>query len=173
MYAAVLSLKSRPELRDITRAHRFVLDRLAGALCALALPVTCAGTSDLVIGAAIAACAVQSENRNRRSEIARKFSGNSLRVKRTHVLYHGTLLYAFDLSLIAQCLKTPPRQPAYRNQRTHIDFVTNLPLELQQLIDAIDAAFPTIGELIDIPVGRVQGLVATRFARGSWNRECG
>ena len=26
-----------------------------------------------------------------------KFSGNSLRVRRTHLLYHGTLLYDFSL----------------------------------------------------------------------------
>ena len=50
------------------------------------------------------------------------------------------------------CLKTPPRQPAYRKERSHRDFVANLPLERQQLITAVDAAFPTVGELLDAPV---------------------
>jgi lipoate-protein ligase A len=49
MYAVVLSLSLRPELRDITRAHNFVLDRLAAAFRAFDVPVRCAGTSDLVI----------------------------------------------------------------------------------------------------------------------------
>jgi lipoate-protein ligase A len=182
MYAVVLSLTSRPELRDITRAHRFVLDRLAGALRSLDLSVGCAGTSDLVIGSPIADCGTQSVPgiadcslesaiRNPQSEVVRKFSGNSLRVQRTHFLYHGTLLYDFDLSIIARCLKTPPRQPAYRGARAHGDFVVNLCVGRERLVEAMDAAFPTIGELAIVPVARVEELVATRFGRDSWNRD--
>jgi lipoate-protein ligase A len=166
MYAAVLSLTSRPELRDITRAHRFVLDRLASALRAFGVAASCAGTSDLVIGGQIADCGTQripgiadsTEPANHsplptpHSPLPKKFSGNSLRVKRTHFLYHGTLLYDFDLSLIEACLRTPPRQPAYRGQRSHLDFVTNLPLSRAQLIEAVDAGFPTAGPLADVPL---------------------
>lgn len=178
MYAVVLSYAERPELRDITRAHKFVLDRLAGALRTFDLPVRCAGTSDLVI-AESGECFPQSARSspaaagNSQPEIPRKFSGNSLRVKRTHFLYHGTLLYNFNLTLIAECLKTPPRQPAYRSQRTHIEFVANVSLNQQQLIDAVDAAFPTTGELTDVPVARVRELVEKRFSRDDWNREFG
>jgi lipoate-protein ligase A len=57
----------------------------------------------------------------------RKCSGNSLRVARDHVLYHGTLLVDFDLPLLERCLRTPPRQPAYRAERAHGSFVANLP----------------------------------------------
>jgi lipoate-protein ligase A len=170
MYAVVLSLKSRPDHRDITRAHQFVLDRLAGALSELELRVKCAGTSDLVIADSVV-CPSQSAIRNPQSAMARKFSGNSLRIKRTHCLYHGTLLYNFDLPLIATCLRTPPRQPAYRAARTHADFLANLSIGRPQLVAAIDAAFPTAGELADVPLARVEELVATRFGRDSWNRE--
>jgi len=57
----------------------------------------------------------------------RKFSGNSSRVKRGHLLYHGTLLYDFPLGLISDCLRTPPRQPHYRERRSHGEFVNNIP----------------------------------------------
>jgi len=140
MYAVVLSHRLRPELKDITRAHRFVLDRLASAISTRGVAVERAGTSDLVI-----------RGRGDVAEGLRKFSGNSLRVKRTHLLYHGTLLYEFELPLIADCLRTPPRQPEYRGARPHLDFVTNLPLSKEQLIEALDAAWPTAGQLTGFP----------------------
>ena len=119
MYALVLSYAVRPELKDITRAHSFILKQLTtslGPLLSHAGTITCAGTSDLALRDEADAAAT-----------ARKFSGNSLRMKRTHLLYHGTLLYDFDLGLIEKCLRMPPRQPDYRNARPHGDFVMNVP----------------------------------------------
>ena len=91
-------------------------------------------------------------NQRPRARRPQKFSGNSLRAKRSHFLYHGTLLYNFDLSLIASCLLTPPRQPDYREARDHLDFVMNVPLTRQQLTEALDVAWPTTSELFDIPM---------------------
>lgn len=162
MYALVLSYQARPDLRDIGRAHAFILSRLVaslGPLLAHAGIISRAGTSDLVI-------------RDRTpSAVPRKVSGNSLRVKRTHLLYHGTLLYAFDLTLIEQCLRMPPRQPDYRDARPHQDFVMNLPASRQQLADAVGAAWPTESELTDFPMSRVDHLVAERFGSDRWNYE--
>ena len=107
----------------------------------------------------------------RRRRSPRKFSGNSLRVKRTHLLYHGTLLYDFDLALIETCLRMPPRQPEYRNARPHGDFVMNVPATRQQLADAVSAAWPTASELTDVPMSRVDELVAERFGNDDWNYE--
>ena len=52
----------------------------------------------------------------------RKFSGNSLRISRQHLLYHGTVLYRSDLDLIGRCLLHAPRQPDYRDGRNHRRF---------------------------------------------------
>jgi lipoate---protein ligase len=163
MYSIVQSYAVRPELKDITRAHSFVLGQLAASLGPL-LPdagkITCAGTSDLAL-------------RRDENETAnlRKFSGNSLRIKRTHLLYHGTLLYDFDLALIKNCLRTPPRQPDYRNARSHSEFVTNVPATHQQLVGAVIAAFPAARAPIDVPQARVEQLVAERFGNDGWNYE--
>ena len=108
MYAVVLSHQSHPELRSIDAAHRHVLGNLAGRLGRFAAGIARRGVSDLAIG-------------------ERKFSGNSLRIKRTHLLYHGTLLYDFPLEAIGRYLIEPPRQPEYRHRRPHASFVTNLP----------------------------------------------
>jgi lipoate---protein ligase len=150
MYAVVLSYQTRPELRDISRAHALVLDRLAMAISSRGVKAARAGTSDLMLA-------------------GRKFSGNSLRAKRNHFLYHGTLLYSFDLSLIVRCLSMPPRQPEYRGAREHVDFLMNAPLTRQQLAEALDVAWPTTSELTDVPMSRVEELVANRFGREDWN----
>lgn len=162
MYALVLSYAVRPELKDITRAHSYILKQLTtslGPLLSHAGTITCAGTSDL---------AMRDE---KRVATARKFSGNSLRMKRTHLLYHGTLLYAFDLGLIEKCLRTPPRQPDYRNARSHGDFVMNVPATRQQLADAVIAAFPMASAPTGVPASRVEELVAERFGNDRWNYE--
>jgi lipoate-protein ligase A len=162
MFAVVLSYLVRPELRDISRAHRFVLDRVANSLqTRLTAPqiVARAGTSDLVL------------RKSSDALLAHKFSGNSLRAKRTHLLYHGTLLYDFDLSLIDTCLAMPPRQPDYRREREHRDFVTNLPLRRAALVESLIEAWPASVELVEWPLGRVAELVTRRFSRDEWNFE--
>lgn len=109
MYSVVLDLIKRPGLRDLQVAHQTVMAqiRLAAQVLAPHTVVQVQGTCDLTID-------------------GRKCSGNSLRVVRDHLLYHGTLLVHFDLPLLASCLLTPPRQPDYRQQRPHEQFVANL-----------------------------------------------
>jgi lipoate---protein ligase len=160
MYAVVLSYRLRPELKDIGRAHAYVLGRLAASLGALVSrwgSIVHVGTSDL-------AFVNQSSER-------RKFSGNSMRVKRTHMLYHGTLMYGADLSLVARYLRMPPRQPEYRAERSHADFLVNLPLARREVIAAVDRAWPTVGSLTNWPNERVASLAAERFSQPSWTYE--
>jgi lipoate---protein ligase len=162
MYALVLSFAKRPALKDITRAHSFILKQLMTSLETLlshAGAITCAGTSDLAL------------RESADMTTARKFAGNSLRMKRTHLLYHGTLLYAFDLALIEKCLLTAPRQPEYRKGRSHGDFVMNVPATRQQMIDAVIAAFPMARAASQVPMSRVEQLVAERFGEDRWNYE--
>jgi lipoate---protein ligase len=176
MYAVVLSYRRRPELQDISRAHAFVLGRLAATLRPLlGAPgdFAHAGTSDLVIRQVLQR---REDGVTPCSQLPapgsiRKFSGNSLRAKRTHLLYHGTLLYDFDLSLVDVCLQMPPRQPEYRDGRSHSDFVANLPLGRDALVEAVAAAWPASGDLADWPRRRVAALVAERFGRDEWNYE--
>ncbi len=161
MYAVVLSYDFRPEARGIHSSHAYVLDRLAGALRSHVGTVERAGTSDLVLIDGTGATA------------ARKFSGNSLRVKRSHFLYHGTLLYDFGLALIAACLRQPPRQPDYRRAREHGEFVANLSASRRSLEAAVSAAWPTDGELTDWPQARVNDLIHERYGQEQWNLDYG
>jgi lipoate---protein ligase len=152
MYAVVLSYELRPALRSIDRAHRFVLDAIATPLQKITpeLDIYRAGTSDLAAN-------------------DRKFSGNSLRCKRTHLLYHGTLLYDFPLAQVAELLGTPPRQPDYRAGRAHSDFIRNLELPAATLRGALIDAFQADEPTSDWPRELTQQLVAEKYSRDDWN----
>lgn len=150
MYSLVLSLQNRPHLRAVDQAHEFVLGTLAAALAPLAPGITRRGTSDLAVD-------------------ERKVSGNSARYRRDHLLYHGTLLYDFDLSLIAACLNTPPRQPDYRQRRTHAEFVMNLGIAAASLKDLLSSAFDASEPLVDWPRAAVERQVEERYGRREWS----
>ena len=62
-----------------------------------------------------------------------KFSGNSQKWSRHAVLHHGTILYSADLELIGQLLRQPQRQPEYRRDRQHAEFIQNLPVDVVEL----------------------------------------
>jgi lipoate-protein ligase A len=150
MYAVILSYQQYPELRQLDNAHAFVMQRLRAALANLRPSVQYQGTCDLTIG-------------------DRKISGNSLRCKRHHLLYHGTILYDFPLSMISACLRTPPRQPAYRRARSHESFLANLHLPVAKIRDSIVQAWDA-RELADTwPQQATQTLVEQQYSRDDWN----
>jgi len=157
MYAVVLSYERLPHLRPINQAHAYVLDRIATALqtrlaAAEQPPVRREGTSDLALA-------------------GMKCSGNSLRCKRRNLLYHGTLLYDFPLPLIAKCLKQPPRQPDYRQNRPHGQFICNLPLPAQTLRKLLTTAWDAHLPLDVWPRRRTEDLVASTYSRQEWVRQ--
>ncbi len=149
MYAVVLSYELRPELRQLSAVHQLVLSRLAGALQTRGCPAERSGISDLASG-------------------GRKFSGNSLRCRRTHLVYHGTLLYNFPLALVDELLRHPPREPAYRQGRPHRRFVTNLDLPGGAVCEAIRQAWGDPPPLESWPRERTGELVAARYGDCQW-----
>lgn len=158
MYSVVLSFERRPELQKIDVAHRFVMQRLLAAIGRQVPRAQTQGTCDLTLD-------------------DRKFSGNSVRVSRQHLLYHGTILYHADLEFISRCLGTPPRQPEYRRQRTHHDFMTNVSLDARQLADDVAQVFcesdvpePASRDWTDAVNRRTQELLATRYHDPQWHR---
>jgi lipoate---protein ligase len=149
MYAVVLSYELRPHVRGIDDGHREVLRTLLAALRPFAPALTRDGSSDLVLD-------------------GRKVSGNSMRSKRRHFLYHGTLLYDFPLDLIGTCLAEPPRSPEYRAGRPHDGFVTNLPVAGTNMRRAIANAWQANEPLVDWPRELTQRLTEEKFSREDW-----
>jgi lipoate-protein ligase A len=99
---------------------------------------------------------------------ALKVSGNALRVRRHGVLYHGTLLDAFDLELVGRVLRHPPREPDYRGRRSHGAFLANLGLGRATLEAAVRAAFGAAEAATEWPADRVARLVRDRYAAADW-----
>ena len=97
-----------------------------------------------------------------------KFSGNSQQRKRTHFLHHGTLLCGFDLPRVARYLNSPERQPDYRRDRTHAEFVTNLPVGAEEAKRLLIAEWRPEGEYGPPPLEKVRELVAEKYSRDEW-----
>ncbi|MDZ4783911.1 MAG: lipoate--protein ligase family protein [Planctomycetia bacterium] len=152
MYSLVLSIESRPELRDVSFAHRFVLDHMIASIARLVPGVKCRGTSDLVIG-------------------DKKISGNSLRQRRRNLLYHGTLLYDFPLETISRYLIMPPRMPDYRAARSHGEFVANLPLKGAALRAALAVTWAADVTYPDPPLAVAKQLAQEKYATAAWNEQ--
>ncbi|MEN6556776.1 MAG: lipoate--protein ligase family protein [Thermoguttaceae bacterium] len=150
MYALVLSERLRPRLRQLDCVHEEVLGRMVEALATLVPGVRCDGTSDLALGTC-------------------KFSGNSVRRRRGHLLYHGTLLYDFPLPWIDRWLTMPPRTPSYREGRPHDRFVVNLPVSAEAIREALKKAWDAETPRDDWPADRTAQLVAEKYARSKWN----
>ena len=168
VYSLVLSLESRPILRAAGEAHHFIMDRLGVALrraigeneseLSALWGIACRGISDLTFG-----------------RKATKFSGNAIRYGRRYLLYHGTVLYDFDLGLISALLKKPPVTPDYRHDRPHDEFVANLPLSEEHVRRAVikacqDDDWVIVETSSQWPQARTAALVAQRYAREEWNQ---
>ena len=111
-YCLILDMEKRPELSKVDTSNRFIMERNRSALLPLLPEVQIQGITDLAIGNL-------------------KFSGNAQRRKRRFILFHGTFLYNFDISMIEKILKPPEKQPEYRQKRSHVDFLTNIELSPQ------------------------------------------
>ncbi|MBI5801487.1 MAG: lipoate--protein ligase family protein, partial [Verrucomicrobia bacterium] len=151
-YALVLPIASDASLATVSGANRFILHRITDALAGLlGQPVDRCGDTDLVWR-------------------DRKFSGNAQRRRRTHLLFHGTLLLGLDLSLVEKYLLAPTRQPDYRQSRPHGEFVSNLPLmacEVKQALAQAWLAGTTPGAW---PEAETLRLACDQYSLTEWNR---
>jgi lipoate-protein ligase A len=150
--AVVLPSDAAPGGGAVDVAQRFVLDRLAAAIRARGPAVEVLGLGDLTVG-------------------RRKFAGSAQRRLRRHFLVHVTILYEFPLELVARYTTVPHRQPSYRAQRSHADFLTNVDLPRENLVAAVRSVWLPDGQPVEtasVPEDIVRDLVAAKFADPAW-----
>jgi lipoate-protein ligase A len=150
-YSLVLAYERSEALREIPHSYVFILDSLRAALLDLLPGLGPAGTSDLMAGGL-------------------KVSGNAQQRKRRHLLHHGTLLYDFDVGRVGRYLRAPARQPEYRRQRGHQEFLRNIAATAGELRRRLRAAWPVTRERPDWPAEEVRRLVAEKYGRQEWTR---
>ena len=151
-YAVILSLKQYPDLRSIDRAHAYVLSTLIDGLRDMVPEIARKGTSDLAVK-------------------GKKVSGNSLRCRKDYLLYHGTLLYDMPLAPITEYLRFPPRQPEYRENRSHADFVANLNLPREKLVEGLLSAWGYPKRLTEWSHADLDHLVRVKYATDNWTAQ--
>lgn len=145
LFSLILNMDRAPELAQINPSYRWILGRVAAALAGIQPGIEPMGISDLAIA-------------------GRKFSGNSQQRKRHFLLHHGTLLHGFDLDDISRYLKLPPKRPDYRADRSHRDFLMNLPDRPDEIRCCIRNQWQAAETMLDWPTDLVQRLVAEKYS---------
>jgi lipoate-protein ligase A len=150
-YTLVLRIAGHTAAASITRTNLWILNRHAAALTTvLGLPVRRRGDTDLAVG-------------------DRKFSGNAQRRGRQAILFHGTLLLAFDLALVPALLPRPSREPDYRAGRSHAEFLMNLSAPAAVVKSALREAWSAREPAAQWPGARTAELAAGKYSRPEWN----
>jgi lipoate-protein ligase A len=169
-YSLILKIDRDPALQTVTGTNCFVMERNRAAL------------EKLLSGGSRRKepLSPRSQIPNPRSQIAlcghtdlaingRKFSGNAQRRKRRAVLFHGSFLLNFDIAMIERTLRLPSKQPGYRADRGHVEFLTNLNLSPNAVKTALRQTWRVADELKEFRTEQIQKLVAQRYSFDAWN----
>jgi lipoate-protein ligase A len=150
-YALVLPIKEAGPTASIRETNCFVMERHCEVLAALMkAPVRVKGLTDLTIDGL-------------------KFSGNAHRRRRNWLLFHGTFLLGIDLELMEKVLKAPARQPEYRKERRHSEFLMQLSVDRGAIKSALREAWGAGCDSTEIPTPTIQRLVSEKYSRPEWN----
>ena len=158
-YTLVLRITNSNPFRNISVTNQSIMQRNRAAIESFFIKaesgkrkaeILVAGLTDLTIG-------------------GRKFSGNSQRRRENFLLFHGTFLLGFDLSLIGELLQMPSKQPDYRQSRDHGEFLANLKIPADQLKNTLIKVWNATGELSHFPEQELHRLAAEKYSTTKWN----
>lgn len=152
-FSLILDIENLPLLKSITQTNTYIMTRHEEALRPLlGDAVKVCGTTDLALGLL-------------------KFSGNAQRRKKRFLLFHGTFLHSFDISLVSKLLHFPTKQPPYRKNRSHTDFLTNVKVSPKKIREALSRCWDAREILEEVPTERIEKLVREKYSKEEWNRK--
>ena len=138
-------------LSSITSTNRFILGRHQAALKPLLKKAaTIQGHTDLATGGL-------------------KFSGNAQRRQRRCLIFHGTFLLGFDIAQVGKFLRMPSKQPDYRRNRPHAEFLTNLNLSSADVKAALRNIWSANEVFANVPTDKIHELVREKYSTEAWN----
>ena len=150
-YSLVLPITQDGPLHSIAVANQFIMRRNRAAIeSLLKKPVAIRGHTDLAANDL-------------------KFSGNSQRRRKHFLLFHGTFLLNFDLTLISELSQMPIQQPHYRENREHANFLMNLQLAAEEVKAALREAWNTDSRLTNPPFTEIKTLAREKYSTNEWN----
>ncbi len=121
-YSVIMSYEKNSSYREINTSYEKILTNIMKEIRRNGIESEFRPISDLAAG-------------------RKKFSGNAQARKKRYFLHHGTFLYNFDIKKISEFLRYPPKEPLYREKREHAEFVTNLSMPKQDIMNAILNSF--------------------------------
>jgi lipoate-protein ligase A len=158
-YALVLEIAGNTPLAGISTANRFIMERnrkaVQSAIGNQQSAIFIRGHTDLAL--------------NSQLSTLNKFSGNSQRRRKHFLLFHGTFLLNFNLSLISEFLRMPSKQPDYRENRPHAGFLTNLDVPAERIKAALRKAWNTEEPLEHPPLEKIAALAREKYSMPGWN----
>jgi len=169
-YSLILLVDSYPALQTLAGTNQFVMERIRAALETL---LACSSRREEALSS-------KCETQNPKPELAvrghtdlalggLKFSGNAQRRKRRCLMFHGTFLLQFEIARVEQCLRMPARQPGYRQNRPHRDFLTNIRLSGDALKEALKHSWQATEILRYVPSDKIEQLVREKYSATAWN----
>jgi lipoate---protein ligase len=168
-YNLTLRVEENSRISSVTEANRYVMERQRAAMEKfLGVPVSIQGCTDL----AFASGNGPDDPASHPPPAPKawfKFSGNAQRRRRGALVFHGTLLYGFDLKSIGDLLRFPSAQPDYRDSRSHLDFVRNVPTDGLKLRRALSEAWNAVEPAPAPSDEMISRLVAEQYGNEAWN----
>jgi lipoate-protein ligase A len=150
-YSLILRIDESGPCHSIPATNQFILERHRDALATLVpTPVEWRGQTDLAMGGL-------------------KFAGNAQRRRRRFLLFHGSFLLHLDLGLLEQVLPQPSRQPDYRVNRSHSEFLINLGVPDHAIKAALRQTWNATAPLDRAPFDQIARLVREKYALEDWN----
>ncbi|MBI3306992.1 MAG: lipoate--protein ligase family protein [Candidatus Omnitrophica bacterium] len=98
-----------------------------------------------------------------------KFCGNAQRRKTNFLLFHGTFLLNMNLPRIEELLAFPSKAPAYRKNRSHLDFLTNLKIPASKIKHVLKTKWRATENFVEIPQDRIDKLVKEKYSLENWS----
>jgi lipoate---protein ligase len=150
-YSLILRIDESGPCHSIPATNQFILERHRDALAGLVqASIEWRGQTDLAIGGL-------------------KFAGNAQRRRRRFLLFHGSFLLHLDLDLLAKVLPQPSRQPHYRGNRSHAEFLINLNVPDDAIKAALSQTWDATAPLDTVPFDQIAFLAREKYALDEWN----
>jgi len=161
-YTLILQIAGHPSLASISGANKFIMERnceaIQSAIGNWQSAISVRGHTDLTLVTCHLPLATP-----------RKFSGNSQRRHKYSLLFHGTFLLDFDFSLVDEFLRMPSKQPDYRHNRGHGEFLTNLNAPAARLKNALGKVWNAMEETHNFPEPETHKLAVEKYSNAGWN----
>jgi lipoate-protein ligase A len=176
-YSLILRIRKHDGCRTITSTNDFIMQRHRAVMARLAASLNPAPALPETLPRVAAAGSKAGEPIVSLIEIqgvtdltwrGRKFSGNAQRRRQHALLFHGTFLLHLDLTLVDALLPHPSRQPGYRQNRRHSDFLTNLPVSAKAVKTALIQAWAATDGTAELPTAAMERLIAEQYGNPAW-----